>query len=288
MVSQTSSFLILVCHVTGILYNVRCKCTTKNHPFSKQYNAESLRYVINEVNAAIGTPEYPSLVSKFLQLAEPLNGTYIQRVKTLARSLQVHIVLGFLQKNGTTDQVHNAAALFDVQGNIALIYHKVHFAQGYTINPPCYAPGSDFPVAKTTFGTTGIMICFDRQLPETARNLRLAGAQLLVNPSYGSFSRANSSGQDGWNTRLLQTRAYENGVPLIFTNPGQSLILDDHGEFVAVGTANETVYADIMISSEDFSALPPATLQYRRPPLYTSLVHGTDPAIVPGERCGTP
>ena len=112
--------------------------------------------------------------------------------------------------SGTNGQVHNAVALFDPAGAIALLYHKVHFAQGYSVNPACYTPGAAFPVAATALGgAMGVMICFDRQLPETARSLRVAGAQLIISPSFGSFSPANTSGQDGWDTRLLRTRAYE-------------------------------------------------------------------------------
>jgi predicted amidohydrolase len=88
-------------------------------------------------------------------------------------------------------------------------------AQGYAVNPSCYTPGSSFPVARTRLGTIGIMICFDRQLPEVARALRLADAQLLIVPAYGEHDDANTT-HDGHNTRMLQTRAYENEIPLVF------------------------------------------------------------------------
>lgn len=244
-------------------------------------------YVINVVNAEPDPAKHAALVKRFVSLAEPLDGPYVARAAALAKRLGVHLLLGFLQANATSGQVHNAAALFDDDGELALLYHKTHFAQGYAINPSCYAPGARFPVAATKLGTLGVMICFDRQLPETARSLRLAGAQLLLNPSYGSISAANTSA-DGWNTRLLRTRAYENEVPLVFTNPRQSLVLDAKGNFLAVGAANATAYAEVVVAAPPPMAMvagdgaeaaaASSTLQHRRAPLYDALAVGADPS----------
>lgn len=205
-----------------------------------------------------------------MSLAEPLDGDYIPRAAALAAQLKIHLLLGFLQRNGSL--VHNAAALFDDTGRIALLYHKTHFAQGYEVNPSCYTPGSAFPVANTTLGKIGVMICFDRQLPEVCRALRLNGAELVLVPAYGAHSDANTS-HDGFNTRLLQTRAYENQVPLVFTNPAQTLILDNRGDFIAVGPANATTYGTVSVATSGTE-----TLQNRRPPLYAQLNVGADPA----------
>ena len=63
---------------------------------------------------------------------------------------------------------HESPILFKCQ-QLQLLYHKTHFAQGYAVNPSCYAPGTEFPVARTRLGAIGVMICFDHQLPEVAR-----------------------------------------------------------------------------------------------------------------------
>ena len=47
------------------------------------------------------------------------------------------------------------------------------------------APGSDFPVFNTDFGTVGLLICHDASFPEAARELALAGAEMILMPIWG-------------------------------------------------------------------------------------------------------
>jgi predicted amidohydrolase len=86
----------------------------------------------------------------------------------------------------------------------------------------------------------GIMICFDRQLPEPARQLALGGADLICCPSYG--------GRGPWNTRIMQVRAYENQVGVVFTHPEESLIIDRNGELVKEGAKDAYVIEDIPLA----------------------------------------
>ena len=85
-----------------------------------------------------------------------------------------------------------------------------------------------------------MMICFDRQLPEPARHLALGGADLIACPSYG--------GTGDWNTRLMQVRAYENQVYVIFTHPEQSLILDRRGELLEQTGKDAIAIRDLNVS----------------------------------------
>lgn len=217
-------------------------------------------YVINEVNAATGKAK-EALVERFIKLAEPLDGPYIKRAFKLSDELNIFLVLGFLELDaGTT---FNTCILIDPDGDIVGKYSKTHFAQGYSINPSCYVPGEQYPVFQTPFGNVGMMICYDRQLPEPARILSLKGAQVLFVPSYGSYTD-----KDGWNTVLLRTRAYENQVPLIFSHPFQSLLLDEDGDLRAIGKANEVVYFEINTSPERYDG----RFKNRRPETYGGLI----------------
>lgn len=202
-------------------------------------------YVINEVNAEKDNAKKQELVDQFIKLAEPLDGTYMKKASLLADELNIYLVLGCLQKEG--DNVYNAAILFDPDGDIIGKYSKTHFAQGYTINPSCYTAGEDYPVFQTPFGKVGMMICYDRQLPEPARILSLKGAQILFVPSYGGYSD-----KDGWNSVMLRTRAYENNVPLVFSHPFQSLLIDEDGDIRAMCNANEVVYYELNTSPERY------------------------------------
>lgn len=203
-------------------------------------------YVINEVNAEKDPQKRKELIDKFISLAEPVDGPYLKKACALSDELDIYLVLGLLEKSGET--LFNSAILIDPEGDIIDRYSKTHFAQGYTINPTCYTPGDQYPVLQTPFGKVGMMICYDRQLPEPARILSLKGARVLFVPSYGSYTD-----KDGWNSVLLRTRAYENRVPLVFSHPFQSLLINNHGYIRVIGNTNEIVYYDINTSPDRYS-----------------------------------
>ena len=80
--------------------------------------------------------------------------------------------------------------------------------------------------ALVTGAAVGIVICADRRWPENIRCLALQGAQIILNPTWGF--------KGDLNTAIIRTRAYENGIPVCFTHPTQSLICDGRGEVVAL------------------------------------------------------
>jgi predicted amidohydrolase len=69
------------------------------------------------------------------------------------------------------------------------------------------------------------MICADRRWPETARVLRLQGARLILNPTYGFVGELNES--------MMRTRSYENECFITFAHPRLSLVTGPRGEVVA-------------------------------------------------------
>jgi predicted amidohydrolase len=213
-------------------------------------------YVINEVNGVSGK-EKQEIVDKFIELAEPINGEYIKRACNLCNKLDVYLVFGFLEKRDS--KLYNSVILIDPDGDIIGKYSKTHFAQGYTINPDEYVAGDNYPVFDTPFGKVGMIICYDRQLPEPARIMALKGAQVLFVPAYGSYTE-----ESGWNTVLMRTRAYENEYPVVFCNPFQSLLIDEDGDIRAFGKAGEIVYYNINTSPKRYEG----RFKNRRPETY--------------------
>jgi predicted amidohydrolase len=195
-------------------------------------------YVINEVNKIKEAKDKEKIVKNFIRLAEPLSGHYIKKACELANELNIFFIFGFLESHNR--KLYNTAILIDPEGDIIGRYSKTHFAQGYEINPDLYSAGDEYPVFNTPFGKVGIIICYDRQLPEPARIMALKGAQILFIPAYGSYTDEN-----GWNTVLMRARAYENNFPVIFCNPFQSLLIDKGGNIKAIGNAGEIVYYEI-------------------------------------------
>ena len=75
---------------------------------------------------------------------------------------------------------------------------------------------SEFPVWEFTTKTgtmrAGIMICYDREVPESARLLMLQGADVIFNPL------ACTCPTDDIHRCLLRTRAFENEMPILVVN----------------------------------------------------------------------
>jgi predicted amidohydrolase len=215
-------------------------------------------YVVNEIIRAKSVNEKDRLTKRFGQVAEPMDGPYINRLRKLANELNIHLILGFLEAEG--NKTFNTAALIGPKGHIMGKYLKTHFHQGYEVNPPGYTPGDTYPVFDLGFLKVGIMICFDRQLPEPARALALAGADLIACPAYGSWG--------DWNTRLMQVRAYENQTYTVFTHPEQSLIIDRDGKILGECRKDEIVGHKLTLSNLSKTR---QSVTRRRPETYQGL-----------------
>ncbi len=152
----------------------------------------------------------------------------------------------------------NSAVIFSPSGGITGRYSKSHTAD----DEPFNTKGTEFPVFPTPLGRWGTLICFDRQLPETARILALRGAQFIIVPAWGGYGEINDI--------MMRVRAYENGVWLAFVHPKRCLIIDPRGKVIAkdAGEFDQVVIATIRINPDSRHPL----LERRRPELYGDLV----------------
>lgn len=216
-------------------------------------------YVVNEVIRAEDAATKAELTQRFQDLAEPLDGPYLQRMSQLADRLNIHLILGVLLRNDE-QTTFNSTVLLGPKGEIVGVYNKTHFAQGYDVNPPGYTPGDEYPVFDVGSVKLGMMICFDRQVPETARMLTLGGANLIICPSYG--------GTGDWNTRMMQVRAYENDVYLVFTHPTQTLIIAPDGDLLAESEGDAVTLHDLDLARRTRGR---ESLRNRRPGTYRGI-----------------
>lgn len=186
----------------------------------------------------------------------------VRRAGRVARKLKSYLVFGASEK-ASDRVVRNAAYLIDRRGKVVGTYYKLHPCQFYT-------PGNELPVFDTDFGTVGIVICADRRWPENIRVLRLKGAEIVLNPTWGWHG-------DG-NTAIMRTRAYENGIPVCFAHPEQALLCDARGNVAAVMESNQpgVLVHDVDLAenvepkqTNDVSSGHP--IQFRRPELYGPL-----------------
>ena len=172
---------------------------------------------------------------RYLDIGEPIDGPLLAAVGALAADLRIHLAVGFAERRG--DDMFNSVAIFSPEGRVVSRYAKTHTAG----DEPFNTPGGDFPVVDTPFGRCGTLICMDRQLPETARILALKGVQLILVPAWGMTGEMNDA--------MMRTRAFENGVHVVFVHPKRCLIIDPGGNVVAqdCGAGDEIVHAQLTL-----------------------------------------
>ena len=130
----------------------------------------------------------------------------IMKICEVAKELNIGIVLTSFTKGKTQPQ--NTAFVIDKSGEILMKYSKVHtcdFADEKSVES-----GTEFKVCDFDGIKIGIMICYDREYPESARMLMLKGAEIILVP--------NDCGSMKPRIQALSTRAYENMVGIAMAN----------------------------------------------------------------------
>ena len=91
-----------------------------------------------------------------------------------------------LYEEEATGVYYNTAAVIDADGSYLGKYRKNHIphvAPGFW-EKFYFRPGNlGYPVFDTKYARVGVYICYDRHFPEGARELGLAGAEIVFNPS---------------------------------------------------------------------------------------------------------
>jgi predicted amidohydrolase len=135
---------------------------------------------------------------------------FVRHFQALAQELNMAMALTYLEKRAHA--LRNAVSLIDRYGAMRLTYTKVHTCDFDT--EAVLTPGEDFYVC--TLDTeheaikVGMMICFDREFPESARVLMLKGAELILTPN-ACMLEPNRIGQ-------FRARAFENMVGVAMAN----------------------------------------------------------------------
>jgi beta-ureidopropionase len=197
-------------------------------------------------------------------LAEPEDGESVTAARSIARENEMVLVYPFFERDG--DSFYNSAIVFGPRGEKLTKYRKHTVPSSRLFKEAAeqfYFKQGDlgFPVVPTPFGVrVGLIICYDRNLPEPARCAALNGAELLFVP-VTTTQRAHSR----WEL-LLRARAVENvmfvaaanrvgkdkgGAPEAFYF-GESLIVDPRGEVIGHGSASQE---DLVVAELDLECL---------------------------------
>jgi len=124
-----------------------------------------------------------------------------------ARKYHIGVVATAFTQGDTKPQ--NSAFVINKNGEILMKYSKVHTCD--FADEKCLESGEEFKVCDFHGIKIGIMICYDREYPESARILMMKGAEIILVP--------NDCGAMRPRVQALSTRAYENMVGVVMANP---------------------------------------------------------------------
>lgn len=149
-------------------------------------------------------------VNKWNSKAIENDNEFINKYINLAKELGMAIAITYLEK--TEQKPRNTAVIIDRKGKIILKYSKVHTVD-YKMEAYIQS-GTEFKTCELDYGRgkvkLGIMICFDRDFPESARILMLQGSEIILVPNACYMSKIR--------LEQLKVRAYENMVGIVTVN----------------------------------------------------------------------
>ncbi|MFJ5306652.1 carbon-nitrogen hydrolase family protein [Streptomyces sp. NPDC088350] len=208
-----------------------------------------------------------------------LDGPEIRRLATLAGELTV--VAGYCEA-GTDGRQYNSVVC--VTGDGVLGNHrKVHQPLSEDAS---YASGDRFHAFDTPVGRIGMMICYDKAFPESARALALDGAEIGVCVSAWPGARTNASAdleKDRWKRRFDlfdRARALENQIVWLSANQagtfgslrfvGSAKVVDPGGEILAdTGVTSGIAVAELDVAQAlETARRSMGHLRDRRPETY--------------------
>lgn len=203
---------------------------------------ENLRHVIRSLERIgkdcdlVVFPEcsmgYPkgALSREFVQdIAEPLDGEFVERVAEKSREKQITVVLPIFEKDNAS--IFNTAVIIE-GGKVLGGYRKIHLfdALGFR-ESEFFRAGSELILAKVGDVTFGVVTCYDIRFPELVKKEVMSGATVIIVPA--AWVRGSLK-EEQWQT-LLMARAAENTSYVIGVGNanenfvGRSMVVDPFG-----------------------------------------------------------
>lgn len=241
---------------------------------------------------------------QMLDLAEHIpEGKSIQRLQQIAKKYDITILAGLFEKD-EADNLFKAYVCVDKNGLVAK-HRKLH----PFINPNL-SPGNSYTIFDIYGWKCGILICYDNNVIENVRATVLLGADIIFMPHVTMctpstrpgagfvdpqlwYNRINDptslnlefKGMKGreWLMKWLPSRAYDNGIYLVFSNPigmdddqlknGCSMIIDPFGDILAECTTFEdSIVSTTLTAQKLLQAGGHRYKNARRPELYREIL----------------
>ena len=241
---------------------------------------------------------------QMLDLAEFIpEGPSISALMQIAREHNIVVLAGLFEKD-KNDSLYKAYVCVDKNGLVAR-FRKLH----PFINP-YLTPGNEYCVFDLNGWKCGILICYDNNIIENVRATRLLGADVIFMPrvtmctpstrpgagfvdpalwinreSDPTSLRLEFDGMKGrdWLMKWLPSRAYDNGVYVVFSNPigmdddqlknGCSMIIDPFGDIISeCRTLGDDITTAVLTPEKLTKSGGYRYIKARRPDLYREII----------------
>lgn len=187
------------------------------------------------------------------RLAETVPGPSVEHVTRLARELGTYIVWGLHERRA--QRYYNSAVLISPQDGLLGTYSKVHINRIEVDSGIGWTNGDGFRVwpcrIRDISFNLGIMICYDREVPEAARCLAVLGADVIAVPQATACTCLFPIHRE-----QLRVRAFENEVFVAMSNwagpdfRGHSMIIHPTGEVLRLGKEEEEIIPAVLDLAE--------------------------------------
>lgn len=228
-------------------------------PFLPQYHAAELPEKLGAARESFCLSPDDARIAHFQQLAKKYH---------LAVSPNIYLH----KEDGDFD----TSLFIDQQGRLLGQSAMVHITSAPLFyETEYYTPSRDgFHVYETSFGKVGIVICFDRHLPESIRTCALMGAELVIIPTANLKSEPMALFE-----QEIRVQAYQNGVFAAMCNrvgregavefAGESLVAAPDGTLLLkAGDREELLTCEIDLSQSQKRQQEVPYLHLRRPDMY--------------------
>ena len=241
---------------------------------------------------------------QMLDLAEPVpGGESIRELTAIAARHEMVVLTGLFEKD-EEERLFKSYVCVDRHGLVAK-YRKLH-----PFISPYLTPGNEYCIFDLYGWKCGILICYDNNIIENVRATRLLGAEIIFMPHVTMCTpssrpgagfvdpmlwerretdptslRAEFDGLKGraWLMKWLPSRAYDNGVYVVFSNPigmdddqlknGCSMILDPFGDILSECRRLGDEQASAILTREKLDqAGGTRYLKARKPELYGNII----------------
>ncbi len=187
--------------------------------------------------------------------SEAVPGDTTQILSSMARRLRVVIVAPLYERD-RRGRLFNSAVVLDADGKHLPTYRKVHLPHDPLFwERDYFKAGDTYRVYRTRYATFAVLICYDQWFPEAARQVVLAGADLIFYPTaigtIKGYVSPDGDWHEAWET-IQRSHAITNGVHVAAVNRvgvegrlkfwGQSFVCDAFGRVIKrAGALNEEI-----------------------------------------------